>query len=263
MLSARAKKAAAEKVAAGEYEAAKNLLIDTKNQLLSAPSSLLMEQEAVSLEDLNCDLEEGRFQTYQKRAKYEDQYTRRFVCQLARSDYYTTRAKRGVSARIQVIQGDITQQAVEAIVCPSNNLLNANSGVAKAVEAAAGSEHKQARDRLNGCPVGEAKIIPGYQLPAKYVIYTACPVWNGGNSGEAQELAQCYRSCLQLAEKQGISTIAFPGISSGKAAFPVDMAAKIAVEQVVNLIYRMRSIQQVTFVCFTEADYRTYLAALK
>lgn len=264
MLSARAKKAAAQKVAEGEYEAARNLLIDTKNQLFEAPSSFLMEQEAQSLEDLNVDLEEGRLETYQKRAKYEDQYTRRsFMAQLSRSDYYTTRAKRGVSDRIQVIQGDITQQAVDAIVCPSNNLLSPDSGVAKAVEAAAGSEHKQARDRLNGCPVGEAKIIPGYQLPAKYVIYTVGPLWNGGNSGEAQELAQCYRSCLKLAEQQGISTIAFPGISTRKAGFPVDMAAKIAVEQVVNLIYRMRSIQQVTFVCFTEADYLIYLAALK
>lgn len=263
MLSARAKKEASKKVKEGDYGAAMDLLQETKQVVFSAPSSLLMEQEAQSIDSLNDDLQARRLQTYQKRAKYEEQYTRRSFAQVSRSGYYTNRAKRIVSDRIQVIQGDITQQKVSAIVCPSNELLKPNSGVGKAIEKAAGLEHKQARDRLNGCNVGEAKIIPGYNLPARWVIYTVGPLWIGGNHREAEELAQCYRNCLVLAEERGISSIAFPGISTGNAGFPVDLAAKIAVEQVVNLIHRIPSIQQVIFVCFDESAYLTYLAALK
>jgi Ca-activated chloride channel family protein len=267
MQSARAKKEASEKVREGDYGAAMDLMEVTKEVISRAPSSLLMEQEAQSLEELNDDLQARRLQQYQKRAKYEEQYTRRsstrYSSRYSQRDYYTKRALKKVCDRIQVIQGDITKQQVDAIVCPENNFLAANSGVAKAIELAAGPEHKQDRDRLNGCNVGEAKIIPGYQLPAKYVIYTVGPIWNGGNHGEAEQLAECYRSCLILAEQQGISSIAFPGISTGGAGFPVDKAAKIAVEQVVNLIGRMRSLRQVIFVCFSQESYLSYLAALK
>lgn len=263
MLSARSKKEATKKVEEGDYAAATDMLMEAKALVVQAPNSLLMEQEARSLDELNVDLQARQFDKYQKRAKYEEQYTRRSWTKSGQSDYYTKRALKKVGNLIQVIQGDITQQAVEAIVCPANNFLAANSGVAKAIAAAAGPEHTKDRDRLNGCKVGEAKIISGYQLPAQYVIYTVGPMWNGGNHGEADQLAQCYRSCLEIAEKQGIWTIAFPSISTGKAGFPVEKAAKIAVEQVVNKLYELPSIYKLLFVCFDEETYLSYLAALK
>ena len=263
MLSARAKKEATKKVKEGEYEAAMDMLMDAKSFVLQAPNSLLMEQEAQSLEELNVDLQDRQFEKYQKRAKYEDFHTRRAWVQSGHSNYYTKRAQKKVGDRIQVIQGDITQQKVEAIVCANNESLHGIHGVAKAIHIAAGPELKKACDRLNGCNMGEAKLTKGYNLSANFVIHTVGPQWLGGNSGEAEILANCYRNCLEIAKKQKISTIAFPAISTGLRGFPLEQATKIAVEQVVNKLARIPSIKKLLFVCFEEEIYLSYLAALK
>jgi Ca-activated chloride channel family protein len=263
MLSGRAKKEAMQKVDRGEFEAASQLLKDTREQVLTAPDSLLIQQEAQSLVDLDTDLQARQLQRYRKRSSYESHSSSRSMSQRSHGDYYTQRYKEAVRSRIEVIQGDITQQQVDAIVNASNNDLSGSVGVDAAIHHAAGPELKQACQQLNGCSTGEAKITAGYNLPAQWVIHTASSVWQGGGYGEAQILAQCYDSCLSIAEQNSIQTMAFPSIGTGVCGFPVEIASQIAVTQVANYLYRHRSIVKVIFVCFDKKVYDFYLAALQ
>ena len=262
MMSGRAKKEAMQKVDRGEYEAASQLLKDTREQVLTAPKSLLMEQEAQSLVDLDADLQARRLQQYRKRSSYESHSSGRSFSQVSHGDYYTQRYKRAVSSRIEVIFGDITQQQVDAIVNATNNALSGSVGVDAAIHHAAGPGLLEACRQLNGCSTGEAKITNGYNLPARWVIHTAGPVWQGGGYGEEQMLAQCYRSCLALATQHPIQTIAFPSISTGACGFPIELASRIAVEEVVNFLYRNPSIVKAIFVCFERRVYDCFLAAV-
>lgn len=262
LMSGRAKKEAMQKVDRGEHEAASQLLRDTREQVLKAPESLLIEQEAQSLVDLDADLQARRLQQYRKRSSYESHYTSRSYNQSSRGDYYTQRFQKSVSHKIEVIQGDITQQQVDVIVNASNNDLSGSVGVDAAIHRAAGADLLEACRKLNGCSTGEAKITSGYNLPAQWVIHTASPVWQGGGHGELAMLAQCYRNCLAMAQQHSTRTIAFPSIGTGASGFPIDLASNIAVEIVVNFLYRNPSMEKVIFVCFKQTVYDQYLAVL-
>lgn len=156
---------------------------------------------------------------------------------------------------IKVVQGDITALRVDAIVNAANSTLLGGGGVDGAIHRAAGPELKAYCAKLGGCPTGQAKITPGFKLPAKYVIHTVGPVWHGGQSNEATLLANCYRNSLELALKNGVKTIAFPSISTGAYGYPKDEAAKIAVS--VMREYE-KKFDEVVACCFSGGDKALY-----
>ena len=168
-----------------------------------------------------------------------------------------------IPGKIAVIEGDITQQPVDAIVNAANSSLLGGGGVDGAIHRAAGSGLLEECRRLNGCQTGDAKITKGYNLPANWVIHTVGPVWQDGNHGEDELLASCYRRCLELAEQQGIRTLAFPAISTGVYRFPPDRAARIAVTEVKMFLESHTSVDQVIFVCFSRQSYDGYVTAVK
>lgn len=156
------------------------------------------------------------------------------------------------SERIIIARGDITRLAVDAIVNAANSSLLGGGGVDGAIHRAAGPELLAECRLLNGCPTGEARITRGYRLPARWVIHTVGPVWRGGGFHEDDALARCYRNSLALAERQGARTIAFPAISTGIYGFPLERATTIAVRETRNFLRDHPTIEQVTFVCFSE-----------
>ena len=160
---------------------------------------------------------------------------------------------------IRVVQGDITVLKVDAIVNAANSTLLGGGGVDGAIHRAAGPELKAHCFKLGGCPTGEAKITPGFKLPAKYVIHTVGPVWHGGTSQEATLLANCYRNSLELALKNGVKTIAFPSISTGAYGYPKEEAAKIAVS--VMREYE-KKFEEIIACCFSASDKAIYVKAL-
>jgi O-acetyl-ADP-ribose deacetylase (regulator of RNase III) len=160
--------------------------------------------------------------------------------------------------RIKIIQGDITKQAVDAIVNAANSSLLGGGGVDGAIHRAAGPKLLEECKPLNGCPTGEAKITKGYNLPANYVIHTVGPVWHGGNKNEDELLSNCYQNSLQLAVENDIQTIAFPAISTGAYGFPIERATKIALHTTRDFLEENESIEEVVFVCFSDRDYRIY-----
>ena len=154
--------------------------------------------------------------------------------------------------RIEIIRGDITTLQVDAIVNAANHRLAGGGGVDGAIHRAAGPELLKECATLNGCPTGSAKITGGYNLPAKYVIHAVGPVWHGGNRNEAAQLAGCYRRSLELAVENSIHSIAFPAISCGVYRFPVDQAAKIAVNEVSTFLKNDKTLEKVILVCFDD-----------
>jgi O-acetyl-ADP-ribose deacetylase (regulator of RNase III) len=164
---------------------------------------------------------------------------------------------------ISITKGDITRQTVDAIVNAANSSLLGGGGVDGAIHRAAGPGLLEECRKLNGCPTGQARITGGYNLPARYVIHTVGPVWQGGHHDENTTLAHCYRSCLELAERYYIKTIAFPSISTGTYRFPIEKASKIAIMQIGKCLKRIKSIQQVIIVCFNEGVYKCYLDAME
>jgi O-acetyl-ADP-ribose deacetylase (regulator of RNase III) len=167
-----------------------------------------------------------------------------------------------LSERIVVIKDDIVKLDVDAIVNAANNSLLGGGGVDGAIHKAAGLQLLEECRALNGCPTGEAKITSGYRLPAKYVIHTVGPIWNGGVSGEDGMLAKCYRNSLKVAVKNDVRTIAFPSISTGAYGFPVGRAVKIAMREIAGFLEENENIEKVLMVCFNEDAFRSYSNAL-
>jgi O-acetyl-ADP-ribose deacetylase (regulator of RNase III) len=165
--------------------------------------------------------------------------------------------------QIEVVEGDITKQAVDAIVNAANTTLLGGGGVDAAIHRAAGPELLEECRRLGGCATGLARITQGYRLPAKWVIHTVGPVWRDGQHGEDELLASCYQSCFALAEEHGIRTIAFPSISTGAYGFPMERAARIAVRETQRFLDGNTSVERVVLVCFGQSAYETHTRAVK
>jgi O-acetyl-ADP-ribose deacetylase (regulator of RNase III) len=164
--------------------------------------------------------------------------------------------------RIQVVAGDITKLAVDAIVNAANTSLLGGGGVDGAIHRAAGPELLEECRRLGGCPTGQAKITRGYGLPARHVIHAVGPVYGDGEQGEPELLASCYRRCLEIASEHGLRTVAFPAISCGVYGYPPEEAACIAVREARRALARHPDMS-VTFCCFTEQVQRAFERALE
>ena len=165
-------------------------------------------------------------------------------------------------SKIELVQGDITQQKVDAIVNAANTSLLGGGGVDGAIHRAAGPDLLKECRTLGGCQTGEARITRGCRLPSSYVIHTVGPIWRGGAHGEEELLKSCYRNSLGLAEKNGLKSIAFPSISTGAYGFPVKRASRIAVETVREYLKESPAIVRVIFVCFSRGDFEVYLSQL-
>lgn len=164
-------------------------------------------------------------------------------------------------AELIAVQGDITKQRVDAIVNAANTSLLGGGGVDGAIHRAAGPQLLAECRKLDGCGTGDAKATRGYQLPAKWVFHAVGPVWHGGEHGEDELLASCYKRCLELARERNLRSIAFPAISTGVYAFPPERAARIAIETVQKMV-DASGVEVVRFVCFDQRTLTIYLKLL-
>lgn len=160
--------------------------------------------------------------------------------------------------RVKIIEGDITQQQVDAIVNAANTSLLGGGGVDGAIHRTAGPELLEETRKIGGCPTGEARVSKGYHLPAKWVIHTVGPVWAGGNRNEEILLTDCYKSCFQAARELGVKTIAFPSISTGAYRFPLERATEIALIETKQSLETNEDLAEVVFVCFGQKVLKAY-----
>ncbi len=167
-----------------------------------------------------------------------------------------------IRERIEIVQGDITRQRVDAIVNAANTSLLGGGGVDGAIHRAAGPQLLEETRKLGGCPTGEARITGGYNLPATLVIHTVGPIWRGGGANEDTLLANCYRNTFALAEHHGTKAIAFPSISTGAYGFPLERACRIAITETRRFLETNTSVEKVLFVCFDRRTYDCYISAV-
>ena len=165
--------------------------------------------------------------------------------------------------RFSIVKGDIVKAKTDAIVNAANTSLLGGGGVDGAIHRAAGEELLEECKSLNGCERGEAKITKGYNLKANYVIHTPGPIWRGGKWGEDELLKNCYENSLRLAKENGLKTVAFPSISTGVYCFPVERAAKIAVNVICSFLQLDTSLEKVIMICFDEDTKEAYINAFE
>jgi O-acetyl-ADP-ribose deacetylase (regulator of RNase III) len=165
--------------------------------------------------------------------------------------------------RIEITRGDITTRQVDAIVNAANSSLLGGGGVDGAIHRAAGPDLLAECRTLGGCPTGSARITGGYKLPARHVIHTVGPVYRGGTSGEAEQLASCYRCCLKLAAQHGCSTVALPAVSCGVYGYPLDEAAEISIRTAAAFLRSSDLPERVRWVLFDDRTYAAYDEALR
>jgi O-acetyl-ADP-ribose deacetylase (regulator of RNase III) len=170
---------------------------------------------------------------------------------------------KGIRDRIQVVEGDITKQRVDAIVNAANTTLLGGGGVDGAIHRAAGPELLAECRTLGGCATGQAKLTKGYRLPAKWVIHTVGPVWRDGQHGEDDLLASCYQTSFALADQHRLRTVAFPCISTGVYGFPMDRAARIAIKEISTLVQKSKAVEKVLIVCFGAQALEIHSGALR
>jgi len=242
MMAARAKNEAVQLADRGNYEAASQLLQQTRQQMLTTPELSLTGPEAEALADLDSELQARNISSYRKMSRSQS-HSRSYSHGHGTLFYRFSRGP---------IVGDITQQQVDAIANSTDRYLSSSGAISSAIHRAAGPKLLEECTSLVPCDTGEAKITPGYNLPAHWVIHTVGPVWKGGSQGEEQLLAQCYRSCLELAVQYSIRTIAFPAIGIGALGFPVERAAEVAFQETSRFLLSNSSIGTVIFVCFDE-----------
>ncbi|MGD0168977.1 MAG: O-acetyl-ADP-ribose deacetylase [Smithella sp.] len=163
---------------------------------------------------------------------------------------------------LRALQANIVTLSVDAIVNAANSSLLGGGGVDGAIHRAAGPQLLEECRKLGGCKVGDAKITKGYKLPARFVIHTVGPVWRGGENGEPELLASCYRNSMAIAVKNRIESIAFPSISTGVYEYPITLAARIAVKTIRNAIGQPSKIEEVLFCCFSQKDLEVYESLL-
>lgn len=254
MMAARAKKEAVRLVDKGDYGTASQVLQQTRQQMLdfNLPMSA---PEAAALEDLDQELKQRKLASYRKRASHQS-YRRGGGHSSGHTSLFYA-FDRGPRL------GDISEQDTDAIVNSTDRTLSDGGAISSAIHRAAGSELLDACRQLNGCADGEAKITPGFNLPARWVIHTVCPPWQGGNYAEDNLLARCYRNCLELAVNEGLHSIAFPALGTGGLGFPPDRAAHIAFETVSQFLLSHTTIGIVRFVCFDQKTLRRYEAAFQ
>ncbi len=244
MMAARAKKEAVNLVDKGNYDQASKLLQQNRLEILNQPDLPMAVAEAAALDDLDKELQQRNILIYRKMSTYQSMRRSGTHSQGHFSLFYAY-------GRGPVI-GDITQYSVDAIVNSADIYLSNRGAISSAIHHAAGPELLEACRQLNGCAVGEAKITPGYNLSAKWVIHTVAPLWKGGDKQEEKLLGQCYRRCLELSFQYSIPRIAFPAIGIGALGFPKEIAARVAFTETSRFLLSNSSIGEIIFVCFNE-----------